>query len=395
VLPIEVAKLLKGGVRISFDRMPPPLLSRPRSYPLRQAEERDGVRAVVKEYLEVGAIVKIPVELPVFMSPIFGRQKADNKKWRLITDLTILNRSVHCPTMKMEHIGVAAKLVEKGDYFCKIDVKHAYFHLGLVPSHCKFMAFVWEGQRYMFKTICFGLNIAPRLWTKTFKIPIRLTRKWGIRSIFYIDDLLIFGRTPQEALLNAVTVARLLMWLGYRLEWKKCDFQPRQAVEFLGFTVDSVRMEVRCGEKKMEHAQNSAREMLRAQVTTARKLGQLAGIYCALRPGLAPAYLYTRAINADKTQAVRQGGWEQTLTLSREASDELRWWVEKAHLCNGNSMLGKAPDWVMTSDASGYAWGATLTPRHALPADLGVRRAVQRMACTRETRGAWDSTETG
>ena len=391
-LPLEVANVLTRGLRIPWKRRPPPLCNRKRTYNM-QRGEREGVSAVVKEYLQVGAIKEVPATTPLFLSAVFGRPKPGVNKWRMITDLTQLNFYVNATHFKMEGIPTALKVIQEGDFMCKIDVHHAYFHIPIAQAHRPWMAFQWEGKTYRWEAMCFGLNVAPRVWTKVFKVVIKLARRWGIRCVFYIDDLLVFGRTKQECTLNTATVAALIMHLGYEVEWKKTDLEPKQEVTFLGMVLNSQHMTIRVGEDKLRATQAEADRLLNSKVVSARRLQAFAGKVCSLRWGLPPAYLYTMHMNQAVQRAVKAGNWESPVTMTSELRADLHWWKRLAHASNGDRIRPKAPDLVLTSDASDTAWGATLTPRWALPVGASLKEVAPTGPQTWRAHGSWTETE--
>ncbi|KAJ4453785.1 putative Transposon Ty3-G Gag-Pol polyprotein [Paratrimastix pyriformis] len=121
-------------------------------------------------------------------SPIFGRPKPGGK-WRLILDLTALNHFIFCPSFKMEGWKTVRAVVEPMMWATKIDLKHAYFHIPIFPPHRKYLGVEWEGTEYRFQALPFGLNVAPRIFTKTMRVAIKEARRHGMRGI--IETLLL------------------------------------------------------------------------------------------------------------------------------------------------------------------------------------------------------------
>ena len=68
---------------------------------------------------------------------------------------------------------------------------------------------------------CFGLDPAPRVFSKLLKIPVCLLRKINIRVIIYLDDMLILSYTIREAHMSQDTVIYLLQNLGFIINIKK------------------------------------------------------------------------------------------------------------------------------------------------------------------------------
>ena len=88
--------------------------------------------------------------------------------------------------------------LEQDDLLCKIDLKEAYFSVPLNKNLQKFLWFQWSCNLDEFLCLCFGLGPAPRIFTKSIKVPIALLRRVNIRIIIYLDDMLLMGRTLPE-----------------------------------------------------------------------------------------------------------------------------------------------------------------------------------------------------
>ena len=82
----------------------------------------------------------------------------------------------------------------------KIDLKHAYFHLGLEPGLEDLLNFQMGNQVFPCRSACFGLHYLPFLWTQVMKTFTRRWRALGIVCFIYLDDILIFG--PSKAYFN-------------------------------------------------------------------------------------------------------------------------------------------------------------------------------------------------
>ena len=65
---------------------------------------------------------------------------------------------------------------------------------------------------------------------------------WGTLIAIYMDEILVQGSSPSQAILHAQVMALLLMVLGWSLNWKKSYFVPKQETTHLGFVWNSVYM---------------------------------------------------------------------------------------------------------------------------------------------------------
>ena len=78
---------------------------------------------------------------------------------------------------------------------CKLDLKDAYFSVPLNPASRKFMRLISSATLYEFLCLCFRLGPAPRIFAKLLKIPVSVLRRLNIRTIIYLDDMLMIGDT--------------------------------------------------------------------------------------------------------------------------------------------------------------------------------------------------------
>ena len=93
-----------------------------------------------------------------------------------------------------------------------------------------------EGTLYEFLCLCFGLNSAPLLFTKTSKVTISLLRRLHIRVIIYLDNMLLKSQTLGE-LQSRDTIFFLLIQLGFVVNLKKSFLVPVQKTELLGLEI--------------------------------------------------------------------------------------------------------------------------------------------------------------
>ena len=69
----------------------------------------------------------------------------------------------------MESLTTLKSLINPGDYMMYIDLTGAYLSVPIHQESQKFLRFIWQNKAYQFKAIPFGLNVAPRVFTKLLK----------------------------------------------------------------------------------------------------------------------------------------------------------------------------------------------------------------------------------
>ena len=81
-----------------------------------------------------------------------------------------------------------------------IDLKDAYLSVAVAEEHRKYLRFQWERQLYEFLCLPFGLSSAPRTFTKLLKPVMSLIRQQGVRSIVFLDDMLLMAGSRERLL---------------------------------------------------------------------------------------------------------------------------------------------------------------------------------------------------
>ncbi len=118
---------------------------------------------------------------------------------RPILDLRLLNRSVSRLKFRMLTVKQVVSQIRSEDWFVTIDLKDAYFHVSILPSHRKFLRFAFSGKAYQYRVLPFGLALSPRTFTKCVDAALAPLRLQGIHILNYIDDWLIVAHSEQMA----------------------------------------------------------------------------------------------------------------------------------------------------------------------------------------------------
>jgi hypothetical protein len=120
-----------------------------------------------------------------------------------------------------------------------INLKDAYFYVPIHPLARKFLRFWWKGVLYQFMALPFGLSPAPKVFTSlTKRLKAKLGRL-GIRTIFYLDDILVLGTNYTICMDNYLTALSMLMKAGFIVNWEKSSLSLTTHFKFLGMIWDS------------------------------------------------------------------------------------------------------------------------------------------------------------
>ena len=134
----------------------------------------------------------------------------------------------------------------------KLGLKDVYFCISLAEESKKIVRFYWEEDLYQLLFLCFGLALAPYVFTKLLKIPIALLWRKGTLIIIYLDDLLLIGGTAKNVQMYHDTVILLLQELGFVINLKKSVMTPSLEMEFLGLAIKSKEMTISLPEEKLQ-----------------------------------------------------------------------------------------------------------------------------------------------
>ena len=129
-----------------------------------------------------GAVELVPLPSPGFYSRLFVVWKISGS-WRPVIDLSLLNRFVDVSHFRMETIQSVLLSVQQGDWMASIDLQ-----VPVHPESRRFLRFVAHGRAYQFKALCFGLSMAPQVFTRVMAPVSAILHSLGIRMRRYLDD---------------------------------------------------------------------------------------------------------------------------------------------------------------------------------------------------------------
>lgn len=147
------------------------------------------MQAEIQKLLKKQVITKEQHEEGEFISNVFLREKREPGKFRMILDLTELNKFVVYRHFKMDMLETALNMVTPGCFFASIDYCDAYYSLQIARQHRKYFKFSSQGQLYQFNVVPNGLGPGSLFFTKVVKVPLSiLSREHGILVSAYLED---------------------------------------------------------------------------------------------------------------------------------------------------------------------------------------------------------------
>ncbi|CAM5140901.1 unnamed protein product [Natator depressus] len=181
-------------------------------------------------------IEKVPQEFrgKGFYSPYFLILKAKGGL-RPILDLRDLNSYIKKVKFRMVSLATIIPSMEPGDWYAALNLKDAYFHISIIPSHRRFLS----GHHYQFRVLPFGLSTAPRVFTKCMAVVAVFLCRCQVQVFPYLDDWLLKAESQTRVVQHISLVRDTFLRLGLILNEPKSILTPTQRIEFIGALLDS------------------------------------------------------------------------------------------------------------------------------------------------------------
>jgi hypothetical protein len=364
----------------------------------------------VAALIEKGAIEEVALHPPSlgFVSNIFLVQKK-NGKMRPVINLKRLNAAhLDTPHFRMETLSDVRQTVRPGDWAVSIDLKDAYFHVPIAQDARKYLRFGWRGRLFQFCVLPFGLSpgefqdqlfparlplgpgggvclilwmcsslalflvsyfsdlgthlfSAPRIFTLLAKRVKAKLGRLGIRTIFYLDDILVLGSSFQICLSNSQESLSILMRAGFLINWEKSSLIPTTSFTFLGMLWNSVEGLLSLPEDKLVRLRSQASLLLRLPAPTCRQVMVLTGFVAAFHRAVPLLRLKGRFVQRSLNSVYSsEVDLPRKVILLPEARRDLQWIVDlQLQGCGGPLWHLMAEDCAIEvqTDASGHGWG--------------------------------------
>ena len=350
-----VLRVVKEGYKLQFNPKPPP----PRPYIKTSYSPKSTkiIRSLLIDYQRKGAIVVVDIRPDQFVSRIFQVPKK-NREHRLILDLKDLNKFLKKIHFKMDGLEDIASLISFNDYLASLDCQDAFLTIAMHPDCYKYLCFDFEGVRYCFKALIFGLTCAPRIFTKLLKVPLSRLRQKGFKNSAWLDDILFVGSSFSSSSANISFCQSFLESLGFIIKISKSNLIPSQSLEHVGFLWNSANFTVSVPSEKV----NSLKDLCSSALSNPPSLQFLAKIIGTIESfkfGCPIVPLHYRSLQRDLIKYLSPDpNWSSTVFLSQSAQSDLLWWLE----CDSNlfpsPLSSFSPTHRMESDASLKGWGA-------------------------------------
>ena len=304
----RIKRMLKDGCPLLWKNGPPP----PKTI---VGHRRQAINPDLEEWvansIKTGFIEEVASGFAKVISPVFTIPKPDGG-FRVIVDLRYVNNFQAVPKFKLEGYNEVRKLVKKGYFVARIDLKDAFFSFfnneASTPYTC-----VRVGKKiYAHRSLTMGSSASPYLFHKMTRPIVGQLREMGVTLIAYVDDILIIGRSKQICQDNVTTTVALFQTLGFEINTRKSDLVPNQEMKFLGFMIktrDTPSMSL--PKPTRERIAHELERMTRRRVTAAQ-IARICGLANFASSVVLGARTLTRGLH---DLLLTKTTWNSTLTL--------------------------------------------------------------------------------
>ena len=348
------------GLRLSF-HTPPPLSLLPPSLALPSPSQLPLIRPFLPDLLSRQIIRRITCPQLLFFSRLFVVKKKGGSN-RLIIDLSLLNKLLIVPSFKMETYSKIARGLVGPLWGCTIDLEDAYFHVPMNWHFHKFMAFVVDGQVFVFQRLPFGLSVAPWTFSRVVK-PIKAhLHRMTIMISSYLDDFFLLHLSQSGLQESLYVVLQLFHRLGIQVNYGKSRLQPSQRVEYLGVLFRLDTMELSLPDSKILAISSLCQESLLHPFLPRLSLESLVGTL-NFASGLVPLGRLRLLpiiswVNSQTSPSTR----DLPVPLDNDFRSALQIWGDPSFLGSPVPMSVPPPDIQLMTDASRSGWSGAILP---------------------------------
>ena len=184
----------------------------------------------VQEMLQKGLIE--PSTSPFGAPILFVRKKTGELRmcidYRALNKITIKNR------YPLPRIDDLFDRLQGATTFSSLDLLSGYYQIRLTPADIPKTAFRTTTGLYQYKVLPMGLTNAPSVFMAAMN---RILSDLKF-AIVYLDDILIFSKSPEEHIKHVEAVLQRLKQHTFYAKLKKCDFFKKE-IKFLGHIVSA------------------------------------------------------------------------------------------------------------------------------------------------------------
>ena len=281
------------------------------------------IEAQVKELLRLGLIE--PCNSPWGAPVLFVPKK--NGKLRMCVDWRMLNSKTLRSAFPLSGVDDLLDKLHGTCVYSSLDLMSGYHQVRIAPEDQDKTAFRTPFGLYKYKVLPFGLVNAPAVFVETMT-KVFQGRGLGEFVLVYLDDILVYSKSPEEHLVHLESVLQTLSDNKLFAQLPKCHFNTT-SVEYLGHIVS--KDGIKPDPKKTEAVKNWPRPQ---NLKEMRSFLGLANYFRKFIQGYSKIVAPLTALTKDGTEWRRPGIWTKEC--------EAAFHTVKMHLTEASPSVGCA-----------------------------------------------------
>ena len=257
--------------------------------------------------------------------------------------------------------------LKQGEWVTSIVFKDAYFHIPIQEQSRKYLEiFHVQGRTYQFTALPFGLSTAPLEFTVVAKeVKLKAMHK-SIRIHQYLDDWLVRAASHQVFLQHTQDLVKICQELGWLVNLKKWELEPKQIFDFVGYQFDLGACQVRQTLDRWQNLPDKILEILSLPTFPVQQFMSVIGLPTATEMQVHLGRLHMRPI-----QWHLKNNWripeslEKVIPIPRSLHPHLQWWLQTNNVLAGQPLHPIKHALQIFTDASKEGWGTHLNERTA------------------------------
>ena len=263
-------------------------------------------------------------------------------------------------SVQYQNLSHAIQIVKKlgrGCLLAKVDIESAFRIIPLNKSNYHLLGFTWKEQFYFDRCLAMGAASSCSIFEKFSTSLHWAMENIGHKNIVHIlDDFLFVGPSNAPHCLNSLLAFQnMCSFCGIPLKDAK-TVGPCTTLEFLGATIDTIAMEVRLPEDKIQKIKLKLDTLIRKEKATLKELQSLLGLLNFACFVVTPGRAFMRRI-IDLTVGLKKPFHHRRLTL--EAKADMQSWLTFLNSFNGKCLI-LDNRWVTTITLSLYTDASNL-----------------------------------
>ena len=166
-------------------------------------------------------------------APIIVVPKGNGGK-RLVIDYRALNKVTRKLTWSMPKVEDIFSKLNRATYFTTLDLQAGYHHIPLDKPSIPKTAFNSPFTKFEYVKVPFRLAQAPAHFQE---LMTGILKDFPF-TIAYLDDIIIFSKTPQEHLSHICMVFEKLKSANFSMKKSKCSFFSKE-IQYLGHNLSA------------------------------------------------------------------------------------------------------------------------------------------------------------